>query len=686
MAADNVTANPGASGSVFRTLSDGTNEWPASVLAWPTTISPGANVLQLVDGTHGLPVAVIGTVVLGAGAAAVGTVGVTSLPSLPAGSNTIGTVNLGTIAGIALDATVAKLNVAQGGALGSNTGPMVQGSVTTAAPSYTTGQVSPVSLTTAGLLRVDASGTTVPVSGTFFQATQPVSGTFWQATQPVSGTVTANAGTGTFAVSGTVSTNADAAIGAGAAPSKSLVVGGVFNSSAPAPTTGQTVALQLDSTVLLKVNVAAGGASGGTSSSFGSAFPATGTAIGFKDSTGANLAAGNLDASGFLKVNVAAGSGGNGAASATGSAVPASADYSGLNVAGTLCGQTGANPSGSIFAAQTDLSSIAGTTADTNSGTKSAGTLRVVLATDQPALTNALKVDGSAVTQPISGAVTQASGPWTNNLTQFGGTNVATGTGIGGAGIPRVTVSNDSNVLATQSGTWNIGTITTLPALAAGANTIGAVTQASGPWTNNVTQVGGTAIDTNSGTKSAGTIRMVLATDQPALTNALKVDGSAVTQPVSGTVTINAIPAGTNAIGTVQPGNTANTTPWLVTDTPATSGGLSFSHVTSAASNNKTQAKASAGQLFSIMATNTNAAVRYLKIFNNTSAGVTMGTTAADYQFAIPGNTAGAGLMINIDKGIAMGTGITYAITAAVSLTDNTSISANDCCVTLGYK
>ncbi len=28
----------------------------------------------------------------------------------------------------------------------------------------------------------------VPVSGTFFQATQPVSGTFWQATQPVSGT------------------------------------------------------------------------------------------------------------------------------------------------------------------------------------------------------------------------------------------------------------------------------------------------------------------------------------------------------------------------------------------------------------------------------------------------------------------------------------------------------------------
>jgi len=34
--------------------------------------------------------------------------------------------------------------------------------------------------------KVDGSGVTQPVSGTFWQATQPVSGTFWQATQPVS--------------------------------------------------------------------------------------------------------------------------------------------------------------------------------------------------------------------------------------------------------------------------------------------------------------------------------------------------------------------------------------------------------------------------------------------------------------------------------------------------------------------
>lgn len=49
----------------------------------------------------------------------------------------------------------------------------------------------------------------------------------------------------------------------------------------------------------------------------------------------------------------------------------------------------------------------------------------------------------------------------------------------------------------------------------------------------NLHKIGGTAVDTNSGNKSAGTIRVILATDQPQLTNPFKVDGSGVTQPIS---------------------------------------------------------------------------------------------------------------------------------------------------------
>lgn len=67
----------------------------------------------------------------------------------------------------------ANLELAQGSTTSGQVGPLIQGAVTTAAPTYTTGKTNPLSLTTAGALRTDSSATT----------------------QPISGTVTANAGT-----------------------------------------------------------------------------------------------------------------------------------------------------------------------------------------------------------------------------------------------------------------------------------------------------------------------------------------------------------------------------------------------------------------------------------------------------------------------------------------------------------
>lgn len=93
------------------------------------------------------------------------------------------------------------------------------------------------------------------------------------------------------------------------------------------------------------------------------------------------LKAVSLDSSGYLNVNVAAGSASNAAAGTTGSAVPASADYQGLNVGGTLRGGTGVNPSGSVYAQQVDIASVAGTTVATGSGTAS-GAVRVELPTN----------------------------------------------------------------------------------------------------------------------------------------------------------------------------------------------------------------------------------------------------------------------------------------------------------------
>lgn len=110
----------------------------------------------------------------------------------------------------------------------------------------------------------------------------------------------------------------------------------------------------------------------------------------------------------------------------------------------------------------------------------------------------ALKVDGSAVTQPISGTVlvsnsgfgASQSGNWTVAVSSVAGT-----------------------IAATQSGAWTVSTT--------GTTTVsGTVTanQGGAPWSVNATQVGGTAISTAEGTSDAGTTRVSLGTDGGVLT------------------------------------------------------------------------------------------------------------------------------------------------------------------------
>ncbi len=80
---------------------------------------------------------------------------------------------------------------------------------------------------------------------------------------------------------------------------------------------------------------------------------------------------------------------------------------------------------------------LAGTTTDTNSGNKSAGTLRVVLATDQPQLTNKL-----LVTPDANSAV---------NTAQINGVTPLMGNGTTGTGSQRVTIASDNTAFAVNS-------------------------------------------------------------------------------------------------------------------------------------------------------------------------------------------------------------------------------------------
>jgi len=85
----------------------------------------------------------------------------TSAPSYSTGQ--ISPLSIDTIGGLRVTNPTIT---AQGTALGSTRTTLQGGSVTTAAPSYSTGQISPLSLSTVGNLRVDGSSVTQPVSGT----------------------------------------------------------------------------------------------------------------------------------------------------------------------------------------------------------------------------------------------------------------------------------------------------------------------------------------------------------------------------------------------------------------------------------------------------------------------------------------------------------------------------------------
>lgn len=104
----------------------------------------------------------------------------------------------------------------------------------------------------------------------------------------------------------------------------------------------------------------------------------------------------------------------------------------------------------------------------------------------------------------------------------------------------------------------------------------------------------------------------------------------------------------------------------------------------SAASTNATSLKASAGQIGLIVAVNTNAAVRYLKLYNRTSA-PTVGTDTPILTIPIPGSTAGAGIAISIPGGLNFTTGIAYALTTGAADADTGAVAANEIVLTLGY-
>jgi hypothetical protein len=83
--------------------------------------------------------------------------------------------------------------------------------------------------------------------------------------------------------------------------------------------------------------------------------------------------------------------------------------------------------------------------------------------------------------------------------------------------------------------------------------------------------------------------------------------------------------------------------------------------------------KATAGRLIGFTLVNTNAAARFLKVWN--AAAPTLGTTAAAIDVCLPPNVP---VTVTYEGGLAFGTAITCAVTGARGATDNTAITGNE--------
>lgn len=391
--------------------------------------------------------------------------------------------------------------LAQGSTTLGQLGALVMGAVTTNAPSYTTAQTNPLSLDTSGLLRIslkDSPSNTnkflVTADPITFAAPQDViidSGTITTITNPV----TVNQGTSPWVVSGAVTLPYDTNYGTVGANTLRTAAE-IGNSTGAANFNYGTVGAQTLRTAAQIGNAtgaAAFGAGTTTAQTLRVVLPTDQTSIPIElTHNGIDLDY-NFSFATAQTLRVAALIGnGNGAADfGAGAASAQTLRVTASNFPTTVDTNFGAVSASTIRAAA-QIGNATGA-ADFNAGATGAQTLRVTANAGTNLNTSLLALESGGNLASIKAntdnlnlaqgtttfgqhgnlilaAVTTLAPSYTNNqsdplsltlagglrqdLASVGGTNISTGTGASGAGIPRVTVSNDSNVLVTQSGTW----------------------------------------------------------------------------------------------------------------------------------------------------------------------------------------------------------------------------------------
>lgn len=332
-----------------------------------------------------------------------------------------------------------------------------------------------------------------------------------------------------------------------------------------------------------------------------------------------------LDANGNVKVAIIAGAGSGGTAAADNSAI--------------TFGTTSMTPIGCV------LDEVASNALTENS----AGVVRCNSA-------RAMKVDGSAVTQPVSGSVTAD--------TEL---PVAVSTPNSGAYAPPTAPTIWSFNMCKNGSTYD-------PCVASPNIAHDAAASAANPLL-----IGGYAnaaapadVSADLDAVRAWFLRNGALAIQNTFAGVLASTGSGVT--------------GTGVPRVIEASDSPLTAALQLIDDDQT--GSSINHrVSVGVTEDEVEIKATAGRLLWLQVMNTNANVRYLRCANLTAASTTPGTSTVFYGTAVPGATTGAGLTISFGpSGIAFSTALTCWLVTGAAETDVAEVAANELTWNIGYK
>jgi hypothetical protein len=315
-----------------------------------------------------------------------------------------------------------------------------------------------------------------------------------------------------------------------------------------------------------------------------------------------------------------------------------------------------------------DNTKITGTTIDTNSGSKSAGSQRIVIATDDVNLSAINASTGAGAT-----AANQTSGNQQTKLTD--GTNIVNvlksdGTAVGqnaalvaGSYMSQAfSVTSVSNLTGIDGGDYRWVSVHIVTQYVGTAPTI--TFQVSNDNTNWINLVLANIVTTTGVTDASATASANIMYHGPLAGRYFRLSftGAYTSGAATGTILLSTLPTMMHSMqGTASQSGT-----WTVgisggqaiSLNPKTSGGTST--YSGSLTNTVTAVKASAGQIYGYQFFNGTAATAYVQLFDIATGSVTLGTTAPKLSIGIP---AGGSFMLSHENGVQYATAISVACT-----------------------